>query len=127
MVDLHLRLLLGASLAITIIIGGLAVVAFTFSTPARNTGDQQDQKESFVPRPDSVPLAVGGDLEISVDEAREWAARSDFDFKLPSETHGLTLQSIVPLGIGPKASDNPELVIGEARARSPPLYHLNDC
>ncbi len=83
MFNLHLRLLLGASLVITIIIGGLALVAFNFSTPAQNTGDQQDQNESFVPRPDSVPLAVGGGLEISVDEAREWAVRSDFDFKLP--------------------------------------------
>ncbi len=122
MFNLHLRLLLGASLVITIIIGGLALVAFNFSTPAQNTGDQQDQNESFVPRPDSVPLAVGGDLEISVDEAIEWTARSDFDFKLPSETHGLMLQSIVPLGIGSKASDNPELVVGEIRvlfARQP--------
>ncbi len=102
--------------------GGLAVVAFNFSTPAQNTGDQPDPNESFVPRPDSVPLAVGGDLEISADEAREWAVRSDFDFKLPLETHGLTLQSIVPFGIGPKARDNPELRVGEIRvlfARQP--------
>ena len=112
---MHPRLLLGASLAITIIIGVLAVIVFNFSRPVQNTDDQDQKNESFVPRPDSVPLAVGGDLEISVDEAREWAASSDFDFKLPSETHGLTLQSIVPLGIGPKARDNPELRVGEIR------------
>lgn len=140
MVNLHLKLLVGASLAITIIIGGLAVVAFSLNRSAQNTGElpagmpllqpnEQEQDQFDIPRPEITPmLKLEEEFQISIDEISDWAIRSGYEFKLPTDTHGLTLQSIVPLGVGPKTRENPELRVGEIRvlfAKEPiPRYSL---
>ncbi len=124
---MHPRLLLGASLAITIIIGGLAVVAFSINRSAQNTGElpagmpllqpnEQEQDQFEIPRPEITPmLKLEEEFQISIDEISDWAIRSGYEFKLPLDTHGLTMQSIVPLGLGSKPRDDPESRVGEIR------------
>ncbi len=88
---MRLKLLLGASFAITIIIGGLALVPFSL-IPTQNTGElragtpslqlnELEQNQSSVPHPPFVDELWGA--EISLEEAKELATLSGLDLRIP--------------------------------------------
>ncbi len=100
------------SFKIGAILGAISVLAISiFVATTSFQPIPAAQERILVPRPQEGPMVMG--KEVSIGEAKDWAAKSNFTVRLPTNTRGLPLQRVGLGSLSPRAPDNPELVVGE--------------